>query len=78
MYRLEQILEEAPHKTAAVLPFPISNYSSMMNNTCRVLLEKQGQTHKQHSSMGLLHIDVPVLANQARTYISSVQTRDEV
>ena len=45
---LEQILAATHHKTPTVQP-PAShheNYSSETNQTCRTLLEKQGQTHK--------------------------------
>ena len=45
---LEQIMEATPHKTTAVqlLAFHLTNYSNKTNKTCRVLLEKRGQTHK--------------------------------
>ena len=45
---LEQVLAATPHKTPTVRP-PASyheNYSSQTNQTCRTLLEKQGQAHK--------------------------------
>ena len=50
---LEQVLAATPHKTPTVRP-PASyheNYSSLMNQTCRTLLEKQGQTHKRCTLM---------------------------
>ena len=45
---LEQVLVATPHKTPTVrLPASYhENYSSLMNQTCRTLLEKQGRTHK--------------------------------
>ena len=50
---LEQILEAAPHKTAAVQPLTtyFINYSSKMNKICGALLEKQEQTHKWNCLM---------------------------
>ena len=48
----EQILEAAPHKTAAARP-RISNlriHPSKTNKTWRTLLEKQGQTHTSMDS----------------------------
>ena len=42
---LEQVLAATPHKTPTVRP-PASyheNYSSYTNQTCRILLEKQGE-----------------------------------
>ena len=49
--RLEEILEETPHKTAAVWPSAshLTHHSSKINKTYEVLMEKQGQTHKWHS-----------------------------
>ena len=46
MFRAEQILEAAPHKTAAVRPYTshLINYPSKLNKTCRALLEKQGRS----------------------------------
>ena len=35
------------------LPSNLKNHPSKMNKTCRTLLEKQGQTHKWHSSIDL-------------------------
>ena len=45
---LEQVLAATSHKTPTVRP-PASyheNYSSKRNQTCRILLEKQGRAHK--------------------------------
>ena len=45
---LEQVLAAKPHKTPTVRQ-PASyheNYSSLTNQTCRTLLEKQGRTQK--------------------------------
>ena len=50
---LEQVLAATPHKTPTVRP-PASyheNYSSLTNQTCRTLLEKQGRTHKRCTLM---------------------------
>ena len=33
----------------------LKNHPSKMNKICEALLEKQGQTHKQHSSMNWTH-----------------------
>ena len=44
----EQVLEAAPHKTVAIQHLS-SHLTSHPNKTCRALLEKQGQTHKQYS-----------------------------
>ena len=48
---IEQILEAAPDKIAAVwtLIFHFINYPSKMNKTCWILLKKYGQTPKQCS-----------------------------
>ena len=47
---LEQILETALHKTAAVLPSAshLINHSSKTDKTCGALLKKLGQTHKRY------------------------------
>ena len=68
---LEQILEVKPHKTAAVSPLTshLTNHRNKTNKTCRILLEKQEQTHKQLHHM--------LADQQGLTYISSVQTYDE-
>ena len=50
---IEQVLEAATHKDAAVRP-PTThqeNYPSYTNQTCRTLLEKSGRTHKKHTPM---------------------------
>ena len=53
----EEILEATLHKTAAVQPSSsyLKNHSSKMNKRYGILLEKQGQTHNQHSSMNPTH-----------------------
>ena len=49
----------------------LKNYKT--KKTYMALLEKQEQTHKQHSSCGPLHMDEPGLANQQEfTFISSM------
>ena len=47
---IEQILEAAPHKTAAVqlLISHLTNHTNKMSKTCWVL-QKKGQIHKWHS-----------------------------
>ena len=49
----EQILETIPHETTAVWPLTshLKNHPRKTNKTCGTLMEKQGQTHKWHSSM---------------------------
>ena len=49
----EQILKATPHKTAVIWPLTshLKNYPNKMNKICGTLLRKQGQTHKQSSSM---------------------------
>ena len=53
IHHLEQILEVAPHKTAAVRPLMshLKNYSTKMNKTCETLLKKQGLIHNKCFSM---------------------------
>ena len=48
-----------------------------LSKTCWALLEKQGETHKQHS-YGLLHMDTLVLAKQQKLTVISVYTLDAV
>ena len=47
---IEQVVEAAPHKVAAVwlVTAHHKNYPSQTNQKCGTLLEKRGRTHKQH------------------------------
>ena len=71
---IEQVLAATPHKTPTVRP-PASyleNYSSLTNQTCRTLLEKQGRTHKGCTLMDPTH-DCPKAGRPARTYIQQLR-----
>ena len=66
----EQILEATPNKTVTVEPLAsqLKNHPSKTNKTCWALLEKQGQTHKQHSSTNR----PTIIARSAKTDIQQL------
>ena len=71
---LEQVLAATPHKTPTVRP-PASyheNYSSLTNQTCRTLLEKQGRTHKWCTLMDPPPHGRAKARRPARTYIQQL------
>ena len=74
---LKEILEATSHETIAVwlLTSHLKNHPNKRSKAYGILLEKQGWTHKWRSSMGPLHMDVPVLTDQREfIYISSEDT----
>ena len=67
---IEQVVAATPHKAPSIRP-PAShheNYPSYMNQTCRTLLEKQGQAHKWCTPM-----DPHIWQRKSRTTSSNIQ-----
>ena len=71
MSNIEQVLAATPHKAPTIRP-PAShhkNYPSQMNQTCRILLEKQGWAHKWCTPM-----DPHIWLGKSRTTSSNIHT----
>ena len=62
---MSYIEQATSNKAAVVQPLTshLTNHPNKKNKACRTLLEKQGQTHEGRFIYGLLHMDVPMLAD---------------